>query len=294
MTQAVADTTTLELNRTPNFSGLAMLFWVTLRQHCRARRLLVLIVLFCLPAFFAILIRNLAPHPVTIENGAIAHLELALVFYFIPHVLAPLAALLYASGMIQDEVEEQTLTYLLVRPLPRWGIYLAKLLATVTVTIPLVTVFTTLTYLALYAGWAPLWGEIVPQRALQTSALLALSQVAYCSLFGLISLAIRQSLIVGVLYIILFEGVFANIPMEAARMLTVVHYFRVLSLHWLDCLRLPPMSANAAWGIDLTNPSVPSAGQCILILLIAGVVATLLALLSFNSREFRVKTPEGS
>ena len=53
-------------------------------------------------------------------------LQFALVFNLIPHALAPLAALLYATGIIQDEVEEQTLTYLLLRPLPRWAIYLRQ------------------------------------------------------------------------------------------------------------------------------------------------------------------------
>lgn len=292
MSQSVIDPA--ESKATPNFSGLGTLFWVTLRQHCRARRLLVLVILFCLPGFFAVLIRTLAPHPVTIENGAIGNLELLLIFYFIPHVLAPLAALLYASGMIQDEVEEQTLTYLLIRPLPRWGIYLAKLLATLAVTIPLITVFTTLTYLTIYWGWPPLWGEIVPQRALQTSALLALSQVAYCSLFGLVSVAVRQSLIAGVLYIILFEGVFANVRLEAIRMVTVMYYFRILALRWLDFLSIPPVRADVSWSIDLTKPSIPGAGYCLLILLLTGIVGTLLAILAFNSREFRVKTPEGS
>ena len=45
---------------------------------------------------------------------------------FIPHALAPLAALLYSAGIIQDEVEDQTLTYLLLRPLPRWALYLGQ------------------------------------------------------------------------------------------------------------------------------------------------------------------------
>ena len=53
-----------------------------------------------------------------------------MLFMLMPHTLVPLTALLYATGMIHDEIEEQTLTYLLVRPLPKWGIYLTKLLAT--------------------------------------------------------------------------------------------------------------------------------------------------------------------
>ena len=52
-------------------------------------------------------------------------LRVRLRFNLIPHALAPLAALFYAAGIIQDEVEEQTLTYLLLRPLPRWALYLS-------------------------------------------------------------------------------------------------------------------------------------------------------------------------
>ena len=62
------------------------------------------------------------------------NLQFAFVFNLIPHALVPLAALLYATGIIQDEVEEQTLTYLLLRPLPRWALYLIKLLATMLMT----------------------------------------------------------------------------------------------------------------------------------------------------------------
>ena len=56
------------------------------------------------------------------------------------NALAPLAALLCAAGVIRDEVEEQTLTYLLLRPLPRRALYVVKLLAAAIVSI-LLTVF---------------------------------------------------------------------------------------------------------------------------------------------------------
>src|SRR5690348_4627308 len=87
--------------------ALAALFGLTLRQHARGRRLLILIVLFALPSAVAILAR------VTNEQASTEKLSFGLLFTLLPHALAPLAALLYASGMIQDEVEEQTLTYLL-------------------------------------------------------------------------------------------------------------------------------------------------------------------------------------
>ena len=73
-------------------------------------------------------------------------------FMFIPQALLPLVALVYATGIIQDEQEEQTLTYLLVRPIPRWAIFMVKLLATLTTTVLLTAVFTALTYVAVYIG----------------------------------------------------------------------------------------------------------------------------------------------
>ena len=39
------------------------------------------------------------------------------------------ASLLCSAGVVRDDVEEQTLTYLLLRPLPRSALYAIKLLA---------------------------------------------------------------------------------------------------------------------------------------------------------------------
>ena len=57
-----------------------------------------------------------------------------MIFGLIFQALLPVSALLFASGMVQDDIEEQTLTYFLIRPIPRWVIYLAKLLGTFVVT----------------------------------------------------------------------------------------------------------------------------------------------------------------
>ena len=72
-------------------------------------------------------------------------------FMFIPQALLPLVALVYASGILQDEQEGQTITYLLIRPIPKWALYIVKLLATITMAILLTAVFTALTYAAIYS-----------------------------------------------------------------------------------------------------------------------------------------------
>src|SRR5205085_3525145 len=86
------------------FAALGTLFWLTLRQQTRGRRLIVLGFLFAIPSLIAVLVRWTEP------NVNLDLLEFALVFNLTPHALVPLAALLYAAGMIRDEIEEQTLT----------------------------------------------------------------------------------------------------------------------------------------------------------------------------------------
>ena len=108
-----------------DWSALGTLFTLTLRQHLRGFRLVMICLLFALPTLLVVLIR--------LAEGRTSdprELEFSMVLMLFPMALVPLAALLYASGMIRDEVEEQTLTYLLVRPLPRRALYITKLLAT--------------------------------------------------------------------------------------------------------------------------------------------------------------------
>src|SRR5271166_5686757 len=130
-----------------NMAGLATLYLLTLRQHLHGKRWIVMVILFLLPAGLADLVRLTAPR----EVPGVA-LEFMFVVMLIPHAVLPLAALIYASGIIQDEQEDQTITYLLIRPLPKWAIYVVKLLATITTTLILTWVFTTLTYAAIYLG----------------------------------------------------------------------------------------------------------------------------------------------
>ncbi len=152
-------------------------------------------ILMLLPAGLAILVRGTAPNVPSIV------LEFLFVFMFIPQALLPLAALIYASGIIHDEQEEQTFTYLLIRPIPKWAIYLVKLLATLTVTVFLTTIFTALTYAAIYLGADSSGHNILLRAAADRVRIHSLAVIAYCCLFGLISLFTARILIVGIIYI---------------------------------------------------------------------------------------------
>ncbi len=277
-TEFAAEAPPVALPHRLELSALATLFLLTLRQQVRGRRLLVLGFLYLLPLGLVILIRSVESHFPASEA------EIGVLFTLIPHTLVPLTALLYATGMIHDEIEDQTLTYLLVRPLPKWGIYLTKLLAIMLLTMVIATFFTTVTYVAVYWGEPELWGAIVPKRALQVSGITCLALVAYCSVFGCLSFLSRWPLVVGLGYIALFEGLLANIDF-AVRRLTVNYYFRVLVQEWVD-KRVPHWRLNP--------DDIPKAPACLLILFGVSLFATALAVVVFTTREFRVKTPEGS
>ncbi len=276
-----APVATADVSRRGGFdlAALAALAVLTLREQLRGRRLLILTLLFLLPGVLAV-VGRLAPHPPPPET-----LEFLLVFNLIPHALAPLAALLYASGIIQDEVEGQTLTYLLLRPLPRWALYLTKLLVTVLVTSALTGFFSVLALAVVHWNTPELWGEVLPRRALQVAALLALAQAAYCSVFAALSLLTRRVLVIGLGYIIGFEGLLASFE-TVIRRLTVMYYFRVLSLRWLN----PPNGRQ--WSIELAT--APDSRACVLTLLGVSAVFALLGAVLMMRQEFRMKTPEGS
>src|SRR5262249_6158417 len=161
------------------------------------------------------------------------------------------------------------------RPIPRWLIYLCKLLATFAVAFVRGVIFVTATLVLIYWGDAALWKTIVPGRLLLEVALLALAILAYITIFGAISLWGRRTLAVGAIYIVIFEGVFANIDF-VFRYATVMFFIRVLSVRWLE---LP----GADWSIDLNL--APEASTCLIALLSTSAVFAVLGAVTFSVRE---------
>ena len=263
-----------------NWSGVSALFAVTVRRLLGGKRLLGIGLLFLLPALLTTLIRFQGGRD---EPMAI---EFAMLILLIPLSALPFTALLLTSGLIQDEVEEQTLTYLLLRPLPRWLIYLTKLAAAIVCTIVIATLCTAINLAVIHYEDLKEPTELI-QHGFWLSLIYALALFAYCGVFGLVGLLFRKSLPMGVIYIIFIEGLLANIPF-VVRKATIIFYERVLMLRWLDLGK----KAADTWSIDLEL--APSSAECVLTLLGIGLVFGIVAGILFTVREFRVKTPEAT
>jgi ABC-2 type transport system permease protein len=278
-------------------SALAALYSLTLRQHLHGKRWLVMGTLFLLPAILAVVVRATAPDAPPVA------LEFAFVFMFIPQALLPLVALLYGSGIVQDEQEEQTITYLLIRPIPRWAIYLVKLLATLTTVVVLTAIFTAVAYVAIYAG-ANAPGDNPVPRCAKAIGIHALTIVAYCCLFGVMSLITKRTLILGFLYTAFFEVFLANLPFSI-RLLTILYYSRLIASHALT------FEYPVGRGIQVRNPAAevwhfqdaqgrlslvehPDLGMCLTVLPLICLFCMALGAYLCSQREFHVKTPEGN
>ncbi len=269
------------------------LYLLTLRQHLHGRRWIALAVLFMLPAGLAVVIQS------TRARAPDTFLDFLLSWILIPQALLPLIALLYASGIIQDEQEDQTITYLLIRPLPKWLLYIVKMIATWTTTVVLVVLLTVLTYAAIYIR-SDVPVADVAARCFKTAAIQSLAVVTYCSIFGLLGLLTKRSLIVGILYTVVVEGLFANLPLSV-RMSTVIYYTRIMAYRTLSFGVTWPNGdqndvAAEAWFLDVaSDPQLkehPRLLSCVLVLSVISVVCTVIAAALCSQREFHVKTPE--
>lgn len=170
-------------------------------------------------------------------------------------VLLPLAAVIFGTTAFGGEVEDGTLIYLLVRPVPRWKIALAKYAVAVVVTGAVITFAVLLAWLALRSDELP----GVFARSFVTAGLLG--SVLYSALFSYLGLVTRRGLIIGLMYIIFFENVLTR-NLQGVKWLSV-REFAVSAAQWAggDVVKWP------APGVPMSTVWV--AGSIILVVALA-------------------------
>ena len=130
--------------------------------------------------------------------------------------MLPLTALMFGTSVLGDELEDGTAVYLLTKPLPRWQILLPKIVAPWLLTS------------ALVGGAALISGFIAIQDGdigvvIGAVVGLAAGALAYIALFVLLSLLTNHALIVGLLYVFIWEGALAGV-FEGLRYISIRHY----------------------------------------------------------------------
>ncbi|WP_446211328.1 ABC transporter permease subunit [Micromonospora sp. IBSANI012] len=166
--------------------------WITARGLFGRRRFLILLPLPLLLLGLAMLCRSLGVQPADWGPPVLVGLGLA--------VVLPVVALIVGTGVLGAEIDDGTVVHILTKPLPRWQIVLPKLaVATVvsatTVAVPLFV--------------AGVLADSV-RLGLALAAASALGALAYSALFLALSLLTRRPVLLGLVYVLIWEGLLGN------------------------------------------------------------------------------------
>lgn len=131
--------------------------------------------------------------------------------------LLPLGALIFGTAALGSEIEDGTAVYLLSKPIPRWQIVASKLFVAWLVTAALVLLATVVS--VAIALDAPFDYRILAGFSLAVVA----GALVYATFFILLSIVTSRALIVGLLYVFIWEAVLTRL-FDGLRYVSVRQY----------------------------------------------------------------------
>lgn len=184
--------------------------WITARGLLGRRRFLLLFPLPVLLVLLAVLSRAQGVDPGQWGPPVLVGLGLA--------VVLPVIALIVGTGVLGAEIDDGTVVHILTKPLPRWQIVLPKLamaagVTAVTVAVPL--------YVA-----GVLASSVRVGLALAAAA--SIGALAYCALFLALSLVTRRPVLLGLVYVLIWEGLLGNF-VSGTKVLSIQQYVIALA-----------------------------------------------------------------
>ncbi len=214
---------------------MTAIFVLTVRQLAGSRRLWLVLVLVALPVLAAVVF--VAGDPTTTSARFADNVTRTLV----ASGILPLVMLLFATSAFGNELVDRTLGYLVLKPIARWRIVLAKLAAAFVVGgIPVAASGFLAVALVDADGL---------DGALATGTGLLLGAAAYAAVFTWAGLATRHALLIGLVYVFVWEATLAAY-LDGVRFLSIRRYTLAV-IHGLDDARLAtvanPLSAGAAF-----------------------------------------------
>src|SRR5688572_31664760 len=169
---------------------------LTLRQLAGRWRLSIMTVLAALPVIVAVVMLRSDTAP------SVMQFEQSILSAMLAGSIAPLVVLAIAAAAFGNEVEDRTLANLTLTPISRWKIAVPKLLATITIAAPFIAVS------AFFTSYVAFVGDLGTTLALTVSAVAG--GVLYASAFLWIGLMWNDHIVVGLVYIFVWEGLFAG------------------------------------------------------------------------------------
>lgn len=208
---------------------MAAIFRLSIKQLAGPWRLLLLFLLAALPVGLALLLTLTQGEDETSNSGYINFLDGLLI-----GAVMPIISLVLATTAFGNEVEDHTLNYLVLKPISRYKIVLAKLLATLVIGCPLVVISGVAVILI---GDGGMGAKLVvldstPQAVAAVGIALFLGSVTYSAVFTWAGLMSTNAMYYALVYVVLWEGVVSSF-LGGIRYLSVRGYTLGL-VHGLD------------------------------------------------------------
>lgn len=226
---------------------MGAVYLLTLRQLTGRWRLLIMATLASLPVLIAVVAVRSSRAP------SVAEFEVIVFNTMLAGSIAPLVVLAIAAAAFANEIEDRTLANLTLSPIPRWQIVVPKLLASISIAAPFVMIS------AFVTSQLAFLGDVTAVAAITIAALVAVS--LYSSAFVWLGLVTTHAIGIGLLYIVLWEGLFAGF-VSGVRLLSIRHYSIAL-MHVLDERRFAAVEHPAA-GVVITTILVVFVGFLLL------------------------------
>lgn len=172
------------------------------------------VLLFVLPLVLiglAILVRVMVGQDVELASGTLYGLGLA--------VLVPLVALIATTGVLAPEIDDGSIAYLLAKPVSRHAIVVAKLLVAVG------CVLASAALPMLVAGLVLVTDQ--PGVGLAYAVGSLAGGAAYCAGFALLSVMTRHAVVIGLLYLLVWEGLLGGL-LDGVRWLSITRWAAVI------------------------------------------------------------------
>ena len=177
---------------------MGAVFWLSLRQSTGRWRLALVFFLAALPVGLAILLSLFAEEDASYEEGFIN----VLIDGMTVGGILPIVTMAFSTAAFGNELEDRTLNYLVLKPVPRWQIALPKLLASVAISGPLLIVSGVVaTVVGLDAD---------PRAAVAVGLALFAGVAAYAAIFTWAGLVTTRAPPFALVYVFLWEGLIGS------------------------------------------------------------------------------------
>ncbi|MFO7991334.1 MAG: ABC transporter permease subunit [Thermoplasmata archaeon] len=245
-----------------NLIGLFALVKYSTKKILFSKRIIIAVLI---TIFIAGVMGYVSSQNVSRLDGGANLFDMLILFFFLPVI-----SMIYGSSLIRDEIEDRSITQVLVSPLDRSIAYLGYYLALV-ISLSLIIVWILFTGFVVYFGNLYIDSDAVG-IFLNILYLNIIGVFAYSSLFLLVSVITDKSIYFGLFYAFIWEGFIGSLPGNI-RKIAIKHYIRSIGSEW--------MSYGSIVDYDATNLS-----GSILVLFWFTVFMLFTGALLFRYKEF--------